>query len=308
MSIMQPTEDTIRRAAEIIRSGGVVVMPTETVYGLACNALDVSAVRKVFEIKNRPAGNPLIVHVAGLESLGLVAASWPAMAEKLALRFWPGPLTMVLPRRDCLPLETTAGLSTVAVRAPDHPVAQALIKAAGVPLAAPSANPFSELSPTSADDVDPQIAQAVPMILDGGPCVVGLESTVLDFSSDMPHVLRPGGLPRSLIQATIGVPLGESPPDSVRRSPGQYQRHYAPKTRVVLVDRLAEDQPGLTLAPPANENQILMPSDPSRYASALYSCLRRLDSGQFDEVYVMRPPLTPEWEAIHDRLGKASSV
>ncbi len=307
MSIMQPTKDTIRRAAEAIRAGEVVVMPTETVYGLACDANNAEAVRKVFAMKQRPADNPFIVHIDGLHNLGMVASSWPGVCEILARRFWPGPLTVVLPKRATLPSVTTGGLNTVAVRVPNHPVALDLIREAGCPIAAPSANPFMGLSPTTADDVDPRIAEKAAMILDGGPCPIGLESTVLDLSGDNPQILRPGGLPRSLIQATIGVPLGQMPPPSVRKSPGLYRRHYAPNTPVVMIDSLTADQAGLTFEKPAGPHQTQMPRDPVGYAAGLYSALRRLDNGKHEAIYVARPPEGPEWEAVHDRLRKASA-
>ncbi|MCH7945163.1 MAG: threonylcarbamoyl-AMP synthase, partial [Armatimonadetes bacterium] len=188
MRIEPASPEAIREAADAIREGGLAVIPTETVYGLACNALDVDAVRRVYEIKGGPTENPLIVHISEFSEIGNVAASWPDDCAKLAERFWPGPLTVVLPRKCSVPQETTGGLDTVAVRIPNHPVALELIRAAGVPVAAPSANRFGGLSPTSAEDIDARIGASVLMVLDGGRCEVGLEGTVIDLSGDCPRI------------------------------------------------------------------------------------------------------------------------
>jgi L-threonylcarbamoyladenylate synthase len=203
---------------------------------------------------------------------------------------------------------TTGGLDTVAVRIPDHPVARALIIESGRPLAAPSANLFSELSPTAVRDVNPAILSQVALALDGGPCEVGLESTVLDLSGDEPQILRPGGVSRADIQAVLGMPLGVVPPPSVRKSPGLYRRHYAPKATVKLVDSLRDGQPGLTFHEPSTANQIKMPSDPRAYAANLYSALKRLDDMGVDEIGIESPPTTLPWEAVNDRLKKASTL
>lgn len=306
MSILKPTQEALQTAADIIRKGGVVVMPTETVYGLACNALDAAAVRKVFDIKGRPSDNPLIVHIASFKDLKSVAVDWPPMAEKLAERFWPGPLTMVLRKRDRVPDETTGGLDTVAVRVPAHPVALDLIGKAGCPIAAPSANLFMGLSPTTADSVDPAVQVDVDVILDGGTCEVGLESTVLDLSGETPRILRPGGVARADIQAVLGHPLGLMPPADIRRSPGMYARHYAPKAEVRLVEKAPSGEIGLVFGKPAHDMQIRMPADPRAYGAMLYSALRRMDQEGAEVVFVELPPASQEWEAILDRLKKAS--
>lgn len=307
MVILKPSEDSLQSAAKAIKAGGVVVMPTETVYGLACSALNAEAVRRVFEIKGRPSDNPLIVHIASADQLKQVAASWPPVAEKLAERFWPGPLTLVLPKRDRVPQETTGGLDTVAVRVPAHPVARELILLSQTPLAAPSANLFMGLSPTAAQDIDPAIMVDVDMVIDGGPCEVGLESTVLDLSGEFPRILRPGGVGRSDIEAVLGRPLGELPPPSVRRSPGLYPRHYAPRSSVVVAEEVAADHPGLVFGPPANDLQVKMPKDAKAYGALLYSALRRLDLQGVAVISVEAPPKTHEWEAVNDRLKKASA-
>jgi len=307
MSILSPTPEAIRAAAKVIRDGGVIVMPTETVYGLACNALNAEAVRRVFEIKDRPVENPLIVHIAGIEQLGQVAASWPPIAEKLASLYWPGPLTMVLPKTEAVPLETTGGLPNVAVRVPSHPVALEILRQAECPIAAPSANVFMSLSPTSAEDVDPVIQLEVEHILDGGPCEVGLESTVVDLTEETPVILRPGGVTRAEIQALVGQPLGHLPPTMLKKSPGLYRRHYAPKAIVQLVPRLDRDDAGLTFEEPQNDHQVRMPRDARAYAANLYAALRKLDLRGIEKIAIEIVPDSPEWEAINDRLKKASA-
>ncbi len=306
MGVRVANQETLDLAAGIIRRGGVVVMPTETVYGLACNAMDADAVRRVFEIKGRPEDNPLIVHISSADQLKTVAASWPKEAEILAERFWPGPLTMVLPKNPKVPNETTAKLDTVAVRVPGHMVARELIRLAGVPVAAPSANLFMSLSPTTAEAVDPEIQVDVDMIIDGGPCEVGLESTVIDLTGPHPRILRPGAVTRAQIQSTLGRPLGELPPPEVKRSPGMYARHYAPKTKLVMVDEVGEDATGLVFQEPANGRQFKMPLDPTAYGVLLYAALRRLDLLNSAEIQVAMPPQIPEWEAVNDRLRKAA--
>jgi len=306
MRIEPASPESIKEAADALRTGGLVVLPTETVYGLGCNALDPSAVKKVYEIKGRPMENPLIVHIADIDDLGSIAESWTEDCEKLAKRFWPGPLTLVLHKKKSVPKETTAGLDTVAVRIPDHNLSLTVIRSAGIPVAAPSANPFMGLSPTSAEDVDPSIGEHVTMVLDGGPCKVGLESTVIDLSGDHPRILRPGGVTRAQVQAVIGRPLGHLPPPTVNRSPGMYPRHYAPNARLHLVEKLERGQTGLTFQDCEESGQIKMPEDPQAYAASLYRALKKLDIEGVEKIYVETPPETPECAAVHDRLEKAS--
>lgn len=308
MQIRLPTPETLERAAAALRSGGVVVIPTETVYGLACNALDADAVRRVFAIKGRPASNPLIVHVASEAQARQVTSAWPDAATVLAARFWPGPLTMVLPRAAIVPDVTAADLDTVAVRMPAHPVARELIRLAGVPLAAPSANPFMQLSPTRAEDVDPSIVSQVEMVLDGGPCDVGLESTVVDLSGAAPMVLRPGGIARGALEAAVAGPWQTERKETVTRSPGMHPRHYAPRATVRLVPRAPAAAPGLVLGAAENPQQISMPSDPSAYGARLYAALRQLDQLGVQEIYVETPPSGDAWEAVHDRLRRAATA
>lgn len=306
VSIVSASQESLRQAAQVIQDGGVVVMPTETVYGLACDAMNDSAVARVFDIKGRPSDNPLIVHVAAFETLKSLAIEIPEEARELAMRFWPGPLTMVLKKRESVPYRTTGGLDSVAVRMPNHPVALELVRLADRPIAAPSANLFSQLSPTRAQDVDPEIVARVPLVLDGGPCDVGLESTVLDLSAEEPQVLRPGGIGRADIEAVLKRPLGIVPPPSVRKSPGLYRRHYAPRAMVRLVDTLRQGEPGLTFGQ-AGPGQVHMPLDARAYAANLYSALKRLDEEGHAEIAVELPPEGIDWEAVVDRLKKASS-
>jgi L-threonylcarbamoyladenylate synthase len=199
-----PEDAPLQQAADLLRAGRLVAFPTETVYGLGAHALDEEAVRKVFEAKGRPPANPLIVHVAGVAEARLLAAAWPAAADRLAERFWPGPLTLIVPRMSHIPDMVTAGLGTVALRSPAHPVARALLAAAGIPVAAPSANRFTRISPTTAAHVAKDLGERIDLILDGGPTGVGIESTVLDLSGEVPVLLRPGAVSRQAIEAVIG--------------------------------------------------------------------------------------------------------
>jgi L-threonylcarbamoyladenylate synthase len=300
--IVPPTEENVREAARLLREGALVGMPTETVYGIAAVATDREAVRGTFEAKRRPPENPLIVHLARLEDVERVALAFPEEAHHLAERFWPGPLTLVLPKRPEVPHETTGGLDTVAVRVPAHPVARRLIEAADAPLSAPSANAFTALSPTRAEHIAPDIAERLALILDGGPCAVGIESTVVDFSGSEPRLLRPGGVSRAQLEEVLGRALGS--PTGKRKSPGMYPRHYAPRTPLRLVPALAPEDAGIAFGPPQHSGQISLPRDPNAYALALYDALHRLDSMDLPEIKLQEPPRDEAWEAVWDRLGK----
>ncbi|MGB7727570.1 MAG: L-threonylcarbamoyladenylate synthase [Candidatus Acidiferrum sp.] len=299
------TREEIEKAAEILRSGGLVVFPTETVYGLGANALDAAAVKKIFALKGRPATSPLIVHVAGVDQARELAAQWSEESEALAQAYWPGPLTLVVPKRAMIPDEATAGLATVGLRVPRHPVAIELLRTAGVPIAAPSANRFTQLSPTTAEHVREAFGDETPFLLDGGPCEVGLESTVVAVTKDGLEVLRPG---MAFVEDAIaaGEPVGPA-----HRSPGQHKKHYSPRTRVLLVTqgRLPEMGRGAYLwisheAPAAETVQ--MPREPEAYAAQLYRLLHELDGRGLDWIAVEFPPETPEWAAIRDRLTRAA--
>ena len=310
---MIPPEQ-IQAAAELIRQGRLVAFPTETVYGLGANALDPAAVARIYAAKGRPAGSPLIVHVASTEMAREVAAEWPETAGTLAGRYWPGPLTLVLPKRPCVPDIVTAGLETVGIRVPAHPVALALIRLAGVPIAAPSANRFSGLSPTTAAHVRDSLGAAVELILDGGPTDVGIESTVLSLAGPRPVLLRPGMVSQREIEDLVGpIEVAPSAGPGAHASPGMHRRHYSPNTRLLLVDGGAVPDRGKggylsvsTEPAGAVASLVRMPSDPAKYAAALYETLHRLDREGLDWIAVERPPECPEWAAILDRLERAA--
>lgn len=319
---LHPQADLIARAAEVLRCGRLVAFPTETVYGLGANALDAGAVRGIFAAKGRPANNPVIVHVAEIACVVDVASTWPKTADQLAAQFWPGPLTLVLLKRDIVPDAVTAGGPTVAVRMPAHPVALALIRAAGVPIAAPSANRSTELSPTRAEHVLRGLDGLIDLVLDSGPTPGGIESTVLDLTSTPPRLLRPGLVTRADIERVIGpIQLAPHTPSAggALPSPGMLARHYAPRTPLELAtdgrQRVEEllavgDKVGwLTVvdgAMSAGLTRIVMPHDARAYAAALYAALHLLDEGGQDRIVVDTPPSGDEWLAIHDRLRRAA--
>ncbi|HEX8872510.1 MAG TPA: L-threonylcarbamoyladenylate synthase [Candidatus Acidoferrum sp.] len=299
------TQEDIRKAAEIIRSGALVVFPTETVYGLGANALDAAAVRRIYALKGRPATSPLIVHVASIAQARELAAEWTNEAESLAQRYWPGPLTLVVPKKPQIPDEATAGLPTVGLRMPRHPVALELLRQAGVPIAAPSANRFTQLSPTTAQHVRDAFGNDTPFLLDGGPCEVGLESTVIAVTKDGLEVLRPG------MAFVEDAREGATVQEGAHRAPGQHPRHYSPRTRVLLVTRghLPHEGRGAYLWLNYNASASFrqrMPRRAEEYAAQLYGKLHELDRGGFDWIAVELPPDTPEWTAIRDRLTRAA--
>ena len=305
---------SIEHAAELIRAGRLVAFPTETVYGLGANALDGAAVERIFEAKGRPPGSPLIVHVGSIDMARPIVAEWPPSAELLARRFWPGPLTLVLKKREEISARVTAGLDTVGVRVPAHPVALALLRVAGVPVAAPSANRFGGLSPTRAEHVRASLGDRVDTILDGGPTEVGIESTVLSLAGDDPVLLRPGMISREQIEEIIGpVSVGSAiPAAGGHASPGLHARHYSPATRLVLIgpgESLPAGHGGylfiVTARPSATS--VPMPGQPAEYAAALYQTLHELDAERLDWIAVELPPDGPEWSAIHDRLRRAAA-
>lgn len=324
----------IEHAAGLLRAGRLVAFPTETVYGLGANALDPEAVSRIYAVKGRPATSPLIVHVASIEMAKTLVADWPAIADQLAERFWPGPLTIVLPitraetqappsRRipvRIIPPIVTAGLPSVGLRMPAHLTALALIEAAAIPLAAPSANRFTELSPTTAEHVRENLGQDVDYILDGGPCTVGIESTVLSLIEPQPMLLRPGAISRRELEALIG-PLASLKDASARDtnaaahpSPGMHPRHYSPRTPLHLVNNgeMPYQGRGVYLQyahTPYGRNFVIhqMPQSAPDYAAALYDVLHRADAENYDWIAVDAPPDAVEWEAIRDRLQRAAT-
>ena len=292
------------KAAALIRSGGLVAFPTETVYGLGANALDAAAVAKIFELKGRPSTSPLIVHVSSIEMARRYITGWPAGAQELAMKYWPGPLTLVLPKSPEIPDIVTAGLPTVGIRVPAHPIALELIREAGVPIAAPSANRFTHLSPTTAQHVREEFGDAVE-VLDGGSTQVGIESTVVSLAGGKLILLRPGMI-------SLGDIERGATPHASHPSPGMHDRHYSPQTRLLLVDGPKQlpdhhgayvwwKERGLT------PRSIHMPADPAQYAARLYSVLHQLDSESWPWIAVEAPPANPEWAAILDRLTRARS-
>ena len=317
----------VRRAVELLRAGQVVALPTETVYGLAANALDENAVAKIFQIKGRPARNPIIVHVASLEMAKHCVEVFPALAEKLARAFWPGPLTLVLPRAKIIPKNVTAGGDTVGVRWPSHPLIQAVIRECGFPLAAPSANLSNQVSPTNAAHVRQQLHGKIPAIVDGGQCSVGIESAVLDLTVSPPEILRPGMIHReSLVAAGLPVAAGRRNEIGTLKSPGQLKKHYAPRAELMLLSW--PDDAGLKSllaahgASPANCHVIaharipspepfgrvcVIPRDAGAFARAIYAELHRCDEEGAQTIVVEAPPDAPEWSGITDRLSRAAA-
>ena len=295
---------TVGQAAQKIWAGELVAFPTETVYGLGANALDAAAVEKIYALKQRPAASPLIVHVASVEMARSLAAEWPALAEELARRWWPGPLTLVLPKQPSIPDIVTAGLPTVGLRMPDHPIALELIRAAGVPIAAPSANKFTSLSPTTAEHVRAAFGDTVE-VLDGGPCRVGIESTVVAIENGRLTLLRPGMISLGEIESATAEGGAAHP------APGMHERHYSPRTPVLLV-HTAKELPGRAGAylwfrkPGLVSRSIRMPARPEAYAARLYAALHELDQEGWPWIGVELPPDDPAWDAIRDRLRRAA--
>ena len=327
-------QSLIETAADILRKGGVVAIPTETVYGLAADATNPEAVKRIFKIKGRPANHPLIVHISDESQLGYWASEVPESAKLLARYFLPGPLTLILPRNQRVSDIITGGQDTVGLRVPDHPVALALLRAMGSSgaLAAPSANRYGHISPTTAQHVRDELGDSVDMILDGGPCQVGLESTIVSCLGDTVTVLRPGGVPVSAIEKVLQqkVEVVDGTGSKIRVS-GSLLSHYAPVTPLELLPRenlwqraceleaqglrvatLEWSAPNAILSQNtvhsehAGIEQTAMPANPVIYAQILYATLRRLDNKHFDRLLAEAPPLTVEWLAVADRLKRAS--
>jgi L-threonylcarbamoyladenylate synthase len=314
---------SIEKAVQLLREGRLVAFPTETVYGLGADASSADAVKRVFTAKGRPPTNPLIVHVADIEAAKRYTTAWSDAAQTLAAAWWPGPLTLVLPKHPSIVDEATAGLQTVGIRVPDHPLALKLLQAFGGAVAAPSANRSNHVSPTTAEHVRKELGDAVDLVLDGGPCAVGIESTVLDLTGEVPTILRPGGVSQKQIEFIVGpikVREGQATAEVPGNSPGQLPVHYAPRTRAI---RFTTAQRGL-IHPQTNAQSngivvlsplqifkkwgpiIAMPNDPAQYAKHIYAVLRELDDMNLHTIYVELPPDKPEWAAIRDRLCRAT--
>lgn len=337
MSDEVPSESLIAQAAQLLRQGRLVAFPTETVYGLGADATQPEAVAKIFAAKGRPAGNPLIVHVASVDIARRYVADWPARAQNLAEAFWPGPLSLILPRGDAIASAVTAGGPTVAIRVPRHPLTLALLRAFGGPVAAPSANRSNHISPTTAQHVRQELGSSVDLVLDGGACEVGIESTVLDLSGPRLRILRPGDITAEQIAAVVNEPVELLSGHVVHASdsaasPGQQAVHYAPRTpayrfesnQLQEVLRWQMHQTGrvavIRVAPVAAANPVqdsvdaseqatgqnILPADPARYAHYLYATLRRLDEANLESMAIELPPDQPEWLAVRDRLFRAA--
>ncbi|MEO8601378.1 MAG: L-threonylcarbamoyladenylate synthase [bacterium] len=317
--IRDATPEAIADAAALLRRGGVVAFPTETVYGLGADATNAAAVATIFAVKARPAFDPLIVHVDTLARARTVVRGLEGEALRLAERYWPGPLTLVLPKHASIPDIVTAGLPTVGVRLPGHAVARGLIAAADRPVAAPSANPFGYVSPTTAAHVADQLGDAVPLILDGGPCAVGLESTIVSFADGQPALLRSGAITLEALQSLLGSVRVETDAP-LPSAPGQLPRHYAPRTPLVLIDSTADvpmtARHGAALLTPGpvadavgfrHVEQLTPDGDLLVAATRLFAALRRLDSGDCTRVYAVRMPEAGIGRAIMDRLRRASA-
>jgi L-threonylcarbamoyladenylate synthase len=322
-------QKAVLRAAELLRAGEVVALPTETVYGLAANALDEKAVAKIFQIKGRPSHNPIIVHVSGNEMARDCVKYFPEVAEKFSTSFWPGPLTLVLPRTGKIPDNVTAGGETVGVRWPSHPFMQAVIRECNFPLAAPSANLSNQISPTNAEHVRAQLGGKISLIVDGGQSQVGIESTVLDLTVLPPRILRPGMIHAESLAAVAEIQnekKGIKNDDGLLRSPGMLAKHYSPKAKLVVLDWHDERDLRSQLSTfnlqlvnvhviahtkiPANfgsANVSVIPHDAEAFARALYAELHRCDEAGAKLIVVEAPPELPEWSGIADRLRRASA-
>lgn len=325
----------IEQAVSTLRNGGIVAFPTETVYGLGADATNLQAVRKVFAVKGRPATNPVIVHVADAAVAQRYASKWPDIATKLVEKFWPGPLTIILPKADTIATAATAGRKTVGLRSPDHPMALELLKSFDGAIVGPSANRSSRVSPTTAQHVQDELGDKIDQVLDGGPCKVGIESTVIDLSVTPPMILRPGAISKWQIEQVIGtvevfsgtVAAGKSAP-----APGMQGAHYAPMTPTYRFDRARAKEiadwcmknPGkatiilrlgkasssdpIPAALSMNQRQVILPASAADYARQMYAALRHADRQNPAVIWLEMPPDDAQWEAVRDRLLRASRV
>lgn len=311
----------ITRAVAILRAGGLVAFPTETVYGLGADASNAEAVTKVFAAKGRPHDHPLIVHIASAAQLADWAREIPPAAQTLAKTFWPGPLTLILKRANHVSDLVTGGQDSVALRVPAHPVAQALLQEFGGGMVGPSANRFGHVSATTAEHVRQEFGNTVECVLDGGACAVGIESTIVDLSGEKPAVLRPGGITAAQIESALGVPLAAAGAQSPR-APGTLEKHYAPETPVMLVEAEVIDERARSFVRQGQRVAVLARTarqplvdkvvwlaamvTSAAYAHDLYANLRKLDAAGCDVLLVEEPPLSADWAAVRDRLTRAA--
>ena len=325
VDVNHPDRAVLDEAAGLLRSGSLVAFPTETVYGLGAHALDERAVQRIYEAKGRPAINPLIVHVASVAAARALAAEWPVAADALAAAFWPGPITLVVRRTSVVPDVVTAGSETVGLRVPSHPVALALLRTAAIPVAAPSANLSNQISPTTAEHVVRGLGERVPLILDGGPTDVGIESTVVDVTGPVPTILRTGMVSRDDIARIAGDAHIASAADvETPRSPGMMGRHYAPRARVRLFGASVRGSVRRDAAEAVRRGQrvgamtfdslelaltleILANHTPAAYAQALYASLHAFDEARCDLVFIEEPPNDIAWAGVRDRLTRAAT-
>ncbi|HTE14188.1 MAG TPA: L-threonylcarbamoyladenylate synthase [Burkholderiales bacterium] len=322
---LEVTAEDIVRAVTLLRAGGLVAFPTETVYGLGADASNAEAVKKIFAAKGRPHDHPLIVHIADVAQLSHWAHDIPPAAQTLARKFWPGPLTIILKRAPAVSDLVTGGQDTVAIRVPSHPVAQALLLAFGGGVVGPSANRFGRVSATTAEHVHQEFGDSIDCVLDGGACDVGIESTIVDLSSAKPALLRPGCITAAQIETALG-PSGASlaaPDAQSPRAPGTLAKHYAPRTPLMLVESDLIDELARSFARQGKRIAVLVhsarqpmieqlvwiaaPAAPAGYAHDLYANLRRLDAAACDVLLVEALPLSAEWAAVRDRIGRAAA-
>lgn len=313
---MAEISNNIQKAQDCLNCGQLVAIPTETVYGLAANALDVKAVAQIFDVKNRPTFDPLIVHIAYPSDVEKYATSFPTPARDLAMKFWPGPLTLLLPKRSNIPDLVTSGLNTVGLRCPNHPLTLGLLRALDFPLAAPSANPFGYISPTTAQHVEDQLGNKIPFILDGGPCSVGLESTIVGFERGETIVHRLGGLSVEAIESVVGKVELRKHTNSNPHAPGQLDSHYAPKKKLIIgnIEALMRKHYGERVGVlafktmyAAEYSYVLSKSgSPTEAAQNVFSMLRELDQAPVDLIIAEFLPEQGLGRAINDRLKRAS--
>lgn len=314
--------ESIDEAVELLKRGELVAFPTETVYGLGADAGNPESIKKLYAAKGRPSNHPVIVHLAHADQLSQWASRVPDAAIKLAEKFWPGPLTMILPKADHVRGEITGGQSSVGLRIPSHPLALSLLRSFGGGVIAPSANKFGRLSPTRAEDVRTEFQNEVALVLDGGPCTVGIESTIIDLSKDAPMILRPGMIDSTDLEAVIGpVSLSHqaAAQQELTRVPGDLPSHYAPSTPLRLVtaeelkvlvashDALRNKAVLSFVAAPAGANWVVAADDPHSFARDLYFNLRQLDKLNLTEIVVETPPQGAIWSGVRDRLNRAAS-